>query len=210
MKNKIPAYALIFCIAVQNVSFFYNDEQSIFLTDRFQATAWEDSISEKKAILEQVLILDQNTNNPWENTVATYNAGDLDIALAIPTGFAVNSMMDGTINKNAGYAVVGKNDDISFSDEVNKPTNLKFIYEGEEYQSVEELGDILSSTISANANPVDKTKTFNIGWEWKYETGLDQNSISQNDIIDTQNGTTLNNYTFNVIVSGTQVEPTSN
>ena len=117
LKNKIPAYALIFCIAVQNVSFFYNDEQSIFLTDRFQATAWEDSISEKKAILEQVLILDQNTNNPWENTVATYNAGDLDIALAIPTGFAVNSMMDGTINKNAGYAVVGKNDDISFSDE---------------------------------------------------------------------------------------------
>lgn len=105
---------------------------------------------------------------------------------------------------------VGINYDISFSDEVNKPTNLKFIYEGEEYQSVEELGDILSGTISANANPVDKTKTFNIGWEWKYETGLDQNSISQNDIIDTQNGTTLNNYTFNVIVSGTQVEPTSN
>ena len=38
------------------------------------------------------------------------------------------------------------------------------------------------------------------------------NTISKlaNDIIDTQNGTTLNNYKFNVIVSGTQVEPTSN
>ncbi len=103
---------------------------------------------------------------------------------------------------------VGINYNINFSDEANKPINLKFIYNDEEYQSIEELGNNLSGII--NANDENKTKTFNIGWEWKYETGSDENSISQNDVIDTENGTTLSNYTFNVVVSGTQVEPTSN
>ena len=100
---------------------------------------------------------------------------------------------------------VGINYNISFSDESNKPTNLKFIYNEQEYQSIEELADNLSGII--NANDEEKTRTLNIGWEWKYETGSDANTIAQNDIIDTENGTSLANYTFNIIVSGTQVEP---
>ena len=63
----------------------------------------------------------------------------------------------------------------------------------------------LTGTI--NANEENKTKTFTINWEWKYETGSNQEEISQNDIIDTNNGREISNYTFDVNVQGTQVAP---
>lgn len=100
---------------------------------------------------------------------------------------------------------VGIDYKIKFSGESTKPTNLKFIYDGTEYNTISELENILSGTI--NANDENKEKTFEIGWKWDYETGSDSTEIANNDAVDTQNAKDIAQYTFNVTVSGTQVVP---
>lgn len=94
---------------------------------------------------------------------------------------------------------------IEFSDESAKPQNLKFKYLDNEYNSISELENSLSGRI--NANDENKSRTLKIDWEWKYETGSTEEEIIQNDKIDTQDAQNISEYTFNVIVSGTQVEP---
>ena len=58
-----------------------------------------------------------------------------------------------------------------------------------------------------NANDENKIRTLNIEWEWKYETGDNEQDIANNDKIDTEDAKDISQYTFNVIVSWTQVEP---
>lgn len=100
---------------------------------------------------------------------------------------------------------VGINYTIKFENESTKPQNLKFIYNEKEYNSITELQEDLKGTI--NANDQEKTKTLNINWKWAYETGENAEEIATNDKIDTQNAKDIANYTFNVIVSGTQILP---
>lgn len=123
----------------------------------------------------------------------------VDNKIAPGTSGSFNIIVDGTGSD------IGINYNIIFKDEANKPNNLKFIYEGVEYNSIQEIQDNLSGTI--NANDADKTRTLNIKWEWKYETGLSATEIESNDLIDTRNAEEIENYTFNISVTGTQVEP---
>lgn len=119
--------------------------------------------------------------------------------IAPGTSGSFNIVVDGTSSD------VGIDYKIKFTNESNKPNNLKFIYENQEYSSIMELETILSGTIQAN--DVDKIKTFTIYWKWPYETGNSKSEIASNDKIDTQNAQDIATYTFNVIVSGTQVKP---
>ena len=100
---------------------------------------------------------------------------------------------------------VGINYNIAFTEEENKPQNLKFEYNDTEYNSIKELEEDLSGTI--NANDEEKTRTLNVKWKWDYETGSSPEEIESNDLVDTQDGQSIKNYTFNVVVTGTQVEP---
>ena len=101
---------------------------------------------------------------------------------------------------------VGINYNITFIEEENKPENLKFFYNGQEYNSIKDIEEDLSGTIDAN-DENGKSRTLNIKWEWLYETGDTEEEIEANDLIDTKDGTNIENYTFDVIVTGTQVEP---
>lgn len=100
---------------------------------------------------------------------------------------------------------VGINYNITFAQEENKPQNLKFVYGGIEYSSIKELEGKLSGMIEANER--DKTRTINVRWQWDYETGRDLSQINENDIVDTKDATNVANYTFQVIVTGTQIQP---
>ena len=100
---------------------------------------------------------------------------------------------------------VGIDYNITFTEEENKPENLKFFYNEKEYNSIKELEEDLSGTI--NANEEDKTRTLNVQWEWSYETGSNEEEIAKNDLIDTKDGQTIQNYNFEVVVTGTQVRP---
>lgn len=119
--------------------------------------------------------------------------------IAPGTSGSFNIMVDGTGSD------VGIQYNISFSNESNKPTNLKFEYENVEYNAIQELENNLSGVIKANEE--EKSRTFKIKWKWAYETGSNETEIAENDQIDTQNAQQLQNYTFYVSVTGTQIKP---
>lgn len=100
---------------------------------------------------------------------------------------------------------VGIDYKVTFKDEKDKPQNLKFVYNGVKYDSIEELNNKISGTIDANAS--DKQRVINVEWQWEYETGVGATQISANDLIDTQDAKAMKDYTFVVAVTGTQVEP---
>ena len=95
---------------------------------------------------------------------------------------------------------------MQFINEQNRPQNLKFIYEGNYVGSITELQDMLQGTIYADAQ--NKVITIPIEWQWDYETGSTVEEIANNDIIDTQDAKAISNYTFEVVVTGTQIVPT--
>lgn len=66
------------------------------------------------------------------------------------------------------------------------------------------MEEILSGTISTNEE--NKTRTFQINWEWKYETGNTKEEIYQNDLIDTEDMNNISQYNFTICVSGEQVK----
>lgn len=127
------------------------------------------------------------------------NATLVNHKIAPGTSGSFNIMVDGTGSD------VGIQYNISFSNESSKPTNLKFEYENVEYNSIQELQNNLTGVI--NANDEDKTRTLNVKWKWAYETGNNETEIASNDLVDTQDAQNIQNYTFNVSVTGTQVEP---
>ena len=102
-------------------------------------------------------------------------------------------------------ADVGVNYVVRFENETQKPRNLKFIYNGTTYNNLTDLSNALNGTI--NANDENKIKIIEIDWNWKYQTGNSENEIAINDAIDTQDAKQFNNYTFDILVTGTQVNP---
>lgn len=111
------------------------------------------------------------------------------------------------IKLDATGTEVGVNYKITFENETQKPTNLIFIYQGNNYNSIKEFEQVLVGTI--NSNEEEKIKVIEINWKWAYETGTTPEEISKNDEIDTKEAQNINNYSFDIIVSGMQVVPQS-
>lgn len=117
-----------------------------------------------------------------ENTIAPGTSGNFDIVLDT-TG--------------ADVAIDYK---IEFENCTNKPTNLKFEYDGTVANTLEELQDVLKGRIS-----LGDTKTLTIKWIWEYETGSTEEQITSNDLIDTNDAG--KSFSFDVLITGTQVNP---
>ncbi len=109
------------------------------------------------------------------------------------------------INIDATDAEVGINYKVEFTNEQNKPTNLKFIYNGLTYNSIKEIEEKLTGTI--NAQDENKIITISIDWQWPYETGENSQQINSNDKLDTQDGKNIAEYKFDCLVTGIQVMP---
>lgn len=99
---------------------------------------------------------------------------------------------------------VGIDYNVKFENAQNKPTNLKFTYDGQDYNTLDEIEEKLTGTINANE---EKTKDITIGWKWDYET-QDGEGVTENDKTDTTEGTQSLDYKFDVVITGTQVNPT--
>lgn len=153
-----------------------------------QVATWNFKVNDQEEQV-QTINLQSVYNNATlvENKIAPGTSGNFDIVV------------------DATGSDVGINYTIDFRNEQNKPTNLKFIYNNTEYNSITQLTEVLSGTI--NGDEENKKKTFPIQWKWQYETGTTNEEILANDIIDTQDAKNISNYTFDVIVSGTQVSP---
>lgn len=134
------------------------------------------------------------------NLLSTYhNETLINNKVAPGTKGSFNIVIDATGSE------VGVDYEVKFLNETQKPQNLVFIHNNQEYATIQELEENLSGTIDANEE--NKTRTITINWEWQYETGDNENEIAQNDKIDTQNAKDLENYTFDIHVIGTQVMP---
>ena len=79
------------------------------------------------------------------------------------------------INIDSTDADVGVMYTINFENESQKPTNLKFEYLGDTYESLSHLRNVILGTIFADAQ--EKTKTITVGWKWDYETGSTKEDI---------------------------------
>lgn len=91
---------------------------------------------------------------------------------------------------------------ITFDNLVNKPTNLKFTYNGTTKSSLEELEDLLKGRITLDDS---RTKTLTIYWSWDYQTGTTDEEKSNNDRIDTNDSG--RDFSFDMTITGTQVNP---
>ena len=94
---------------------------------------------------------------------------------------------------------------ITFDNCKDKPNNLKFTYDGTTASTLEGLQDVLKGRIGLND---ERIKTLTINWDWEYETGNSEAEITKNDEIDTNDAGKT--FTFDVIITGTQVNPTAN
>jgi len=90
---------------------------------------------------------------------------------------------------------------LKFANEQNKPNNITFTYEGQQYKSLSEIMTI-KGTIKHDSDI--KTKDIALYWEWSYETGATSNEIAENDLLDTQDANAITEYTFDIIATGTQ------
>lgn len=105
------------------------------------------------------------------------------------------------INIDATDSEVGVDYKVQFANEKNKPTNIVFSYGGQKYTSLSEMADAIKGTITVDST--SKTRRIQIMWCWEYETGTGE-EITTNDNIDTQEGISCLDYTFDIIVTGTQ------
>lgn len=193
MSRKKKILAAVILLAVVLLAFLGGQAYAKYITEvkgegMAEVATWNFKVNGQKEQVQQI------------NLASTYdNETLLNHKIAPGTSGSFNIIVDGTGSE------VGINYQIHFLEEQNKPTNLKFIYENVEYHSIKELEENLSGTIQANE--ANKVRTLNIKWKWDYETGSKAVEIAQNDLIDTQEAQKIQNYTFDVSVTGTQVTP---
>ena len=94
---------------------------------------------------------------------------------------------------------------VNFQNETEKPKNLKFKYDGKEFESIELLNHWIVGTIHGDTDA--QQRSFIIEWEWPYETGNTPEEIAENDERDTIDAKNISDYRFDVVVTGTQVQP---
>lgn len=105
-----------------------------------------------------------------------------------------------TINIDGTGSEVDMDYDLKFINEQNKPSNIVFSYGPKTYSSLSEI-----TTITGHiAHDEPQVRTILISWVWAYETGKGSDVIATNDALDTQDGTTINEYTFDITVTATQ------
>lgn len=193
-KNKKIVLLVIAIIAI-SLSFIGGNAYAKYMSRvTGQGTAdiasWSFKVNENEEKL-QTISLKSTINNSTliNNKIAPGTEGEFQIKL------------------DATGSDVGINYVIKFENESQKPTNLKFTYDGKTYNSLTNLQQDLTGII--NANDENKVKVLTIGWNWKYQTGNTAQEIAANDLVDTKNAKQMSNYTFDAIVSGTQVMPQS-
>lgn len=118
---------------------------AIFTTEfssaaRFSTEAQDAQWAQERAVLAEVIQLDEDAEDPWANTVVLCGA-DTEIYYVLPAGVGVNGYISKIINENARYVVVGYNySDISTRDNDLQrllDSGHEAIYECENYTILE-------------------------------------------------------------------------
>lgn len=193
MSKKKKVILIIVILSSIILSFIGGQSYSKYVTEvrgegMAQVATWNFKVNGQKEQVQEIQLASTCNNKTLvHNKIAPGTSGSFNI------------IIDGS-GSNVGISY-----NIAFTNESTKPTNLKFIYDKQEYSSITELGTILSGTIDANEE--NKIKILTINWKWPFETGSNESEIAKNDKMDTQDPQNIAIYTFSVIVSGTQIVP---
>ena len=193
MSKKKKIIAIIAILSCVIVSFIGGQSYSKYVSEvRGDAVAeiatWSFLVNHETEQMQTIqLVSTCNDETLVNNKIAPGTSGSFDI------------LIDGTL------AEVGINYNVKIINETDKPDNLMFRYNGQEFASITDIESYITGTI--NANDGDKTRNYTIEWYWPYEFGDSEEEIHGNDIKDTQDAQRIAEYTVTIAVSGTQVEP---
>ncbi len=144
--------------------------------------------------------------NENESTTQTINlASTLNNETLVDNKIAPGTNGEFTITIDGSGSDVGIQYDLEIKNETKKPQNLYFTYNGQKYEELSKITNITSGMFEANAE--EKVKTITIYWEWPFEIGGPESEKAENNGKDTIDATTMQNYSFDIVVTGTQIMP---
>ena len=144
--------------------------------------------------------------NESEETTQTIDlASTLNNATLLGNKIAPGTNGSFTITIDGTGSEVGIQYDLEIKNETQKPKNLIFMYQGQTYQNIKEIFKKTSAIIDANA--AEKTRQITIDWKWPFEIGETPEDKLKNNQQDTNDATNIENYTFDIVVTGKQVVP---
>ena len=193
MKKKTKIVLIVITIAIILVSFIGGQAYAKYMSKVTgngvaEIASWKFKVNENEETMQTISLGSTINNITLANgKVAPGTSGEFQIKLD-STGSDVG----------VTYA-------INFVNETAKPSNLKFIYNGQTYESLGYLQNMIVGSLFANAE--NKEETITIGWEWPFETGTTDEEKARNNELDTKEAKQISNYTFDVIVTGTQINP---
>lgn len=166
--------------------FFQSYITSLKIKSTNPISTWNFSVNGTKEEMQKIRLIPENSNNSLEPKLAPGTSGSF------------------TISIDATGTEVGIKYSIISIDETSKPRNLKFFFDEKEFDSLKQMEEYLTGIISAKDQ--EKIKTFEIKWEWKFETGNTEDEIVKNNIKDTEDMQNIRNYNFTLCVSGEQIK----
>ena len=193
MKKSKKIILVLMAIIVTLVSFLGGQAYAKYMSKvtgngTAEIASWKFKVNENEEKMQTISL---------SSTVNNFTLANKKVAPGTSGNFQIN--LDST-DSDVGVLYT-----INFENETRKPTNLKFEYMGDIYPDLERLRNIIIGTLHADA--ADKTRTITIGWNWPYETGETKEEIEKNNKIDTEESKKINDYTFDIVVTGTQVKP---
>ncbi|CDE14679.1 putative uncharacterized protein [Clostridium sp. CAG:470] len=193
MKKKTKIVLIVIVIAVILVSFIGGQAYAKYMSKITgngvgEIAQWRFKVNENEEKMQTISL---------NSTIYNFTLANGRIAPGTAGSFEIN--IDGS---GAGVAIFYT---VNFQNETEKPKNLKFKYDGKEFESIELLNHWIVGTIHGDTDA--QQRSFIIEWEWPYETGNTPEEIAENDERDTIDAKNISDYRFDVVVTGTQVQP---
>ena len=193
LKKKTKIVLIVIVIAVILVSFIGGQAYAKYMSKITgngvgEIAQWRFKVNENEEKMQTTSL---------NSTIYNFTLANGRIAPGTAGSFEIN--IDGS---GAGVAIFYT---VNFQNETEKPKNLKFKYDGKEFESIELLNHWIVGTIHGDTDA--QQRSFIIEWEWPYETGNTPEEIAENDERDTIDAKNISDYRFDVVVTGTQVQP---
>ena len=193
LKKKTKIVLIVIVIAVILVSFIGGQAYAKYMSKVTgngvgEIAQWRFKVNENEEKMQTISL---------NSTIYNFTLSNGRIAPGTAGSFEIN--IDGS---GAGVAIFYT---VNFQNETEKPKNLKFKYDGKEFESIELLNHWIVGTIHGDTDA--QQRSFIIEWEWPYETGNTPEEIAENDERDTIDAKNISDYRFDVVVTGTQVQP---
>ena len=193
LKKKTKIVLIVIVIAVILVSFIGGQAYAKYMSKVTgngvgEIAQWRFKVNENEEKMQTISL---------NSTIYNFTLANGRIAPGTAGSFEIN--IDGS---GSGVAIFYT---VNFQNETEKPKNLKFKYDGKEFESIELLNHWIVGTIHGDTDA--QQRSFIIEWEWPYETGNTPEEIAENDERDTIDAKNISDYRFDIVVTGTQVQP---